>query len=336
MLITSASIFGAQLPNYQLLYANYPGEFILRDFRFQRSVTLNYSEQDIPLDFRWSPDGRSILYMTITDGLYAYQIYDLFERRVTRLDIESTGVLPSWSPDSQQLTYGSLDGVCTLTMTTLNHSCMGMPQALFPAWSPDGDRIAYYSDSSMTLQLLDIETGQDTRVLKVANVLTLGPFLWSPDSRSLIYHQWATVQSDDFRDNLYLLTFNPNEDGTWQANEAVNLTSQQLEANGSALGYRWSPDGQQFAYTAYIRALQGIGQNAVYDLFLYDPSNNTHRRLTDDEPEELDPAWSSDGRWFAYISSLGRSPTLVLRDAAADYAVIYSARISSYNLDWRP
>jgi molecular chaperone DnaK len=304
-------------------------------------VTLEFSEQHIPLDFHWSPDGQRIVYLIIFGGQYYHYVYEFFERRLIPLNIDSSlGVLPSWSPDSQQLAYGStVGGLCILRLQSMATDCVRTSSARFAAWSPDGRRIAYYGDDGMHLMAFDLQTGTNKVLVPGLEVLVPAPLFWSPDGRMLIFQrrlppsQFA-VFSGLPRTDLMLIEYPAN--GMYRYHPPDNLTSKVIADSGSAIGYRWSPDSQQFAYTAYIRAIREIAQHAVYDLFVYTRPENTHRRITQDDAEELDPSWSPDGRWFAYIASLNGMATLVLRDTANDYDVIDSTLISSYNLDWRP
>ena len=54
----------------------------------------------------------------------------------------------------------------------------------------------------------------------------------------------------------------------------------------------WSPDGNVIAFSGLVGGLT--------DLFAYDLTTSTLRRLTTDAFAELDPAWSPDGRSLAF------------------------------------
>jgi Tol biopolymer transport system component len=56
----------------------------------------------------------------------------------------------------------------------------------------------------------------------------------------------------------------------------------------------WAPDGKAIAFTGMQRGLT--------DLFIYDLSAGSLRRLTNDAFSELHPAWSPDGRRIAFAT----------------------------------
>lgn len=343
LLIVLASLLGQRLPSYQLLYADNPGGFILRDFGHHRSLRFDLHPQAIPLEFRWSPDGRQFIYRTIV-SFYTYSIYDLFERRLIPLEIEqSPGILPSWSADSQRIVYASIpNGLCVLTLENAQTDCLesslvrSLPWVLSAEWSPDGQLIAYYGDIPPRLKVIDLQNEAEFIVTDTDGPFALEQLIWSPDSRSLIFRRRSNsisfLNTPRPSTDLYRAALQTAEPGTWDIGTPFNFTSQVVGDSGYALGYRWSPDNEHFAYTA----TQSTERNAVFDLYIYSRSDNTTRRITHDDSEERDPSWSPDGRWLAYISNLDGYPTLVLRSAADDYALVHTESVNSNNLDWRP
>src|SRR5262249_10497140 len=102
----------------------------------------------------WSPDGKSIAYLSDESGEYALHICDA--RGVGEVKKLTLGQAPSY--------YYS------------------------PRWSPDGKKIAY-TDKRLNLWYIDVATGKnslvDTDTLD-NEVRTIDP-VWSPDSRWLAY-----------------------------------------------------------------------------------------------------------------------------------------------------
>jgi Tol biopolymer transport system component len=359
LLMIAASSLGIRLSNQQLLYADNPGGFFLQDFQSRHIVRLKHRLEDIPLDFRWSPDGRHLVYNTIRNGFYEFFLYDLFTRQILILDINKvTSTLPSWSPDGQRLVYGSdIGGLCTLQIQDMQTQCLQNPPAGLASWSPDGRWIAYFGGIPAQLSILDVETGGEIVVMEDASQLTQTPLVWSPDSRSLIFQRPSLLQQASASEpanepaveqpveamlelksqsELYLIEFAVTNSGILPTGTPTDITGSVISDSSFTLAQTWSPDGQLFAYTTFSLADRNFGQPPEYDLYLYYKTDHTTLQLTEDDTQELDPAWSPDSRWFAYLSSLNGHPTLVLRAADNDYAVVSSTPVNSYNLDWRP
>ncbi len=101
---------------------------------------------------------------------------------------------PAWSPDGQQIAYFSdASGeyqlhVCDQHGRPLKKYALGDSPSFYygPTWSPDSKKIAY-TDKRLNLWVLDLASGQSTKVdTNTYDERTLDP-TWSPDSRWLAY-----------------------------------------------------------------------------------------------------------------------------------------------------
>jgi hypothetical protein len=159
-----------------------------------------------------------------------------------------------------------------------------------PAISPDGKWIAFLSTRSLfstDVYLAEAATGRIVRKLtstatdphtsSIQFIYSAGA--WDSASQQLVV---GTVASG----RAALAIFDAQkgdrtrEIPVTEVDEILNPT--------------WSPDGKAIAFTGMQRGLT--------DLFIYDLSTSTLRRLTNDAYAEIHPAWSPDGTRIAFAT----------------------------------
>jgi len=141
----------------------------------------------------FSKDGQWVTYVSFPEGILWRSKLNGSERiQLTYPPL--TPVLPSWSPDGQQiLFFGLLPGQNSKIYTvsadggTPHQTMPEDPQEQFDAtWSPDGTRIAFggpAADPNSTIRIFDVGTHQ-VSTLPVSNGL-YSP-RWSPDGRYIV------------------------------------------------------------------------------------------------------------------------------------------------------
>jgi TolB protein len=153
-----------------------------------RQVTVNRSLNILPA---WSPDGRSLAYVSYRTGSPEVFIASIFEGKSTNLTAGKAGqaFAPSWSPDGKRIAYASqksgnmeiwvanADGTDQKRLT----SSPGLDTA--PCWSPTGQEIAFTSSRSGSPQIWLM----DTEGLNVRRLSTVGNYndapAWNPSKQ---------------------------------------------------------------------------------------------------------------------------------------------------------
>jgi hypothetical protein len=188
-----------------------------------------------------------------------------------------------------------------------------------PAISPDGRLLAYFH-SGITggeLKLADATTGADLGTLAAPGLSTQFDALsflysagsWSPDGKRLAFVSYA--------------------DGDNEV-DIVAIDSRVVERRikpagvGAITTVAWSPDGATLAFSGMTGGMS--------DLYLFDLSSGTTRRLTNDRYADLQPAWSHDGRRIAFVSDR-EQPLIEGTEPGSDFGKLSYAPLRLAMLD---
>jgi Tol biopolymer transport system component len=161
---------------------------------------------------------------------------------------------------------------------------------LSPVYSPDAKYMAFISEKalfSVNIFLVEVKTGRIVRKLTshlqsmhvddFNFIESVGTF--SPDSKRFAY----TVYSKG-RNQIVVVDVN-------SGNTLQEIPMPDLEAFNYI---SWSPNGRYMVMTGLKE-----GQS---DLYLYDFYRRNLRQLTDDHHSDIQPTWSPDGNWIAFVS----------------------------------
>jgi Tol biopolymer transport system component len=210
---------------------------------------------------------------------------------------------PDWSPDGQHVVFvvqqtermwiAHLDGSPSTPITSCDTGGCD-----YPAWSPDGTRIAFSHyeitpgvegpPSALSIDLLDLASGEVSRVVRLERPLLVDVPRWSPDGTQLV------VGVDRFDDEGY----------------ETGATIAIVPATGG--DPRYLTDFERFAYypdwnrvtdqivfsTEVIGFQQSPGPEAdTWDLHLVQPDGTELRQLTHvaDGKRLWNPTWTPDG-----------------------------------------
>jgi hypothetical protein len=209
------------------------------------------------------------------------------------LGIKSKELSDAWHA-SIQLTYGDVlaDAIPPdrIARLVIGGKELGSELNVGPSISPDGQWIAFLSTRSLfstDVYLAEAATGRIVRKLtstatdphfsSIQFIYSAGA--WDSASRQLAV---ATVTSG----HAALAIFD--------AQSGSRTREIQVPDVDEILNPTWAPDGKAIAFTGMQRGLT--------DLFIYDLSAGSLRRVTNDAFAEIHPAWSPDGRRIAFAT----------------------------------
>jgi len=187
---------------------------------------------------------------------------------------------------------------------------------LSPIISPDGKYIAVISRHdlfTLDLYLIDSKTGKVYKKLVSSNsdahfdalqfINSSGS--WAPDGK-----KFAFVVYENGDNAISIVDINSGEiEKTFRLNKVDGIDH-----------LAWSPDGKKLA----IAGTYG-GRGNIY---LYNFSDNSVSKVTDDKYSEIQPAWSPDGKILAYATDKGGKTYL-------DKLVFGSMKIALFNFGTR-
>ena len=154
-----------------------------------------------------------------------------------------------------------------------------------PALSPDGTRIAFWSmrDGGGVY----VMNADGTGVKKLASAFLADGPSWSPDGTKL-----AVAAGPAGSTSVYIIS----------ASTGAVVTKVAGDATTGAHNPAWSPDGQSILY---VKTPGPIADGADQELYRYSVATGTHLRLTTNDTDEMDPTFTPNGQYLAYVSAAG-------------------------------
>ncbi|MFF5287945.1 Hsp70 family protein [Paractinoplanes globisporus] len=207
-------------------------------------------------------------------------------------------VLPKWSHSRQQiaLTHASADGkkssIYVMNKDGSDRHLVADDAGGRVAWSADDSKMAFMKRFNGVPQIavLDLET-REIKQLTFSKT-SKDDAMWSPDGKTILY--W--LDKGGIKQIYELQVANPKEPGRRITGPSV----------GPANDPVYSPDGKQVLFT---RELNG---NKTSDIWLVNIDGSNPHRVTTNPAREMDPTWSPDGNWFAFVRGEYDKPIIVI------------------------
>ncbi len=243
----------------------------------------------------WSPDGLHIVFASERDGNPELYVMDPDGSNVRRLTTEpSAEVAPAWSPDGRRIAFMS-DRTYRMTLEGGELEVPGNSKIwvmdadggeaqrltgelgldIYPTWAPDGQRLAYMTirDGNGEIYVRDLD-GREINLTR--NPARDWNPAWSPDGRFI-----AFMSDRDGNREIYLLEMpaadEPLEAGTLKA---INISQNPAEDGDPA----WSPNGSHIVFIS--------DRDGNPEIYVMRSDGTDVRRLTDNDADDLHPAWS--------------------------------------------
>jgi DNA-binding winged helix-turn-helix (wHTH) protein/Tol biopolymer transport system component len=184
----SAEYFSVSPNREWIAYVTFPEGEVWRA-RVDGSERVKLTGATHALNTHWSPDSKSISFVTRQPGGALYRI-SVDGGTAERLPSGNAPVLSNaWSPDGRQMVIGEWIGTQAPVLRILDMASKHLSEVpgsegmLFPAWSPDGHYIAasVLEGAHKGGWLYAVDTHQ------WSSIPSLGPSVWSHDSQYLFY-----------------------------------------------------------------------------------------------------------------------------------------------------
>jgi TolB protein len=229
----------------------------------------------------------------------------------------STNILPAWSPTGAQIAYTSF-------MRDNPDLYVGTPNGSRPrklsgqrgmntgaSWSPDGTKIALTLSKDGNPEIYIISSNDGSIIKRITNdkAIDTSP-AWSPDGSQL-----AFVSDRNGGPQIFVVSANGGNATQVSFNGDYNTTP------------TWSPKAGKHVIAYTTRA----GGN--YDIVTLDVDTKEMKRITQNEGNNEEPAFSPNGKVIAYARQ-GQGVFISNADGSGHATKVYSGNVTG--IDWGP
>ena len=205
-----------------------------------RRVTVNRSINILPA---WSPDGRSLAYVSYRQGQPDVYVASIYEARSANLtEGRGQAFAPAFSPDGRRIAYASSRGgnmdvwVANADGTGARKITTSAALDTAPAWSPTGQEIVFTSDRSgrgrPQIYVMDAEGLNVRRVTSVGNYNDAAA--WNPSKQYSEIAYTSRLESGGF--DIAVVDI------------ATRQVRQITQGRGSCEYPSWAPSGRHLVF----------------------------------------------------------------------------------------
>ena len=241
------------------------------------------SDNRIDTDADWSPDGRRIVFVKLSDttsalpGTAHFQIHVMAAdgsdvRKLTEGSGDGSDRGPRWSPDGSQIVFSRSSssagplGLFVMNADGSNVRALTTGSASWPDWSPDGTKILFTVGDALHIVNAD-GTGVAPFGGAAACRGSLRAARWSPDGSRI------SLACDFGGTAIYTM----RSDGT----DVVNVKP--LAPGTSFItAALWSPDSRSLAFTH---------NDGTHDIFIINSTGGNEVRITNDATLDIVTDW---------------------------------------------
>jgi Tol biopolymer transport system component len=292
----------------------------------------------------WSPDGTRIAFTSLHDGNPEIYLVDVDGSRLTNLtNNPGADTDPTWSPDGTRIAFVSdRDGngeiyAMDADGTNVSRLTDDPGKDSYPSWSPKGDRIAFLSsrgeDSEYfkSLYIMNPDGSNVSRPIPDWEYVYDCAPVWSPDGGKIAFVSNfsdisdITVVGADGSDEIEI-----TDPGVGQVEEAFDFDP------------AWSPDGLHIAFSSNRddprpASCDSSPEGCIFNIYIVYADGMYETPLTSGGSVDMNPVWSPDGHFIAFLSDRGGDVQVYIVSAkGGDLFQLTDIPSSKFGLTWQP
>ena len=263
-----------------------------------RAFTSNLQSSSSP---RWSPDGRSLAFLSARPATESAAPTQQAARQSTPTPTPASPALPSATvPQATPAPTETPTPAANTTATT-----PGVPSAL---------QTSANEQPRTQVWLLSFDGGEAHRVTNLRNGVST--FEWSPDGKRMVLTSRtgpsdAKAPSSDVRHYKHM-SYKFNDTGWFDDKRSHLFVVDVADGHATQITFgedwndtdpQWSPDGSTIAFVS-DRTGHAFDESRNTDVFVIDSAGGPVRKISDHPEEDYSPRWSPDGKQIAFLGRL--------------------------------